>query len=111
MSLHSSTRHLELARNLGVVTALQKQFDNLLFARPKPNGLLRHHSPQDLGFAPRARLMRSWDISRLHSIHDANLRLGRLLRTKSHFHRHLQRSQAATIIRNRPSKPGYPGAP
>ena len=56
MSLHGSTRHLELARNLGVVTALQKQFDNLLFARPKPNGLLRHHSPQDLGFAPRARL-------------------------------------------------------
>jgi hypothetical protein len=33
MSLHSSARHLELAGDLGVVTALQKQFDDLLFAR------------------------------------------------------------------------------
>jgi len=52
MSFHGSTRHLELARNLGVVTALQKQFDNLLFARPKPNGLLRHHSPPRFGICP-----------------------------------------------------------
>jgi hypothetical protein len=34
MSLHGSARHLELAGNLGVVTALQKQFDNLLLPRP-----------------------------------------------------------------------------
>jgi hypothetical protein len=42
MSLHGSARHLELARNLGIVTALQKQFDDLLLARSQPNGLLRH---------------------------------------------------------------------
>jgi hypothetical protein len=33
MSLHGSSRHFELAGNLGVVAALQKQFDDLLFAR------------------------------------------------------------------------------
>jgi len=33
MSLHGSARHLELAGNLGIITALQKQFDNLLFTR------------------------------------------------------------------------------
>jgi hypothetical protein len=33
MSLYGSPRHLELARNLGVVAALQEQFDNLLFPR------------------------------------------------------------------------------
>jgi hypothetical protein len=33
MSLHGSARHLELAGNLGVITSLQKQFDDLLFAR------------------------------------------------------------------------------
>jgi len=33
MSLHGSTRHFELAGDFGVVTALQKQFDYLLFAR------------------------------------------------------------------------------
>jgi hypothetical protein len=33
MSLYGSARHLELVRNLGIVTALQEQFDDLLFAR------------------------------------------------------------------------------
>jgi hypothetical protein len=33
MSLHGSTRHLELAGDFGIVTALQKQLDDLLFAR------------------------------------------------------------------------------
>jgi hypothetical protein len=33
MSLHSSARHFELRGNFGVITALQKQFDNLLLAR------------------------------------------------------------------------------
>jgi hypothetical protein len=33
MSLHGSARHLELTGNLGIVTALQKQFGDLLFAR------------------------------------------------------------------------------
>jgi hypothetical protein len=33
MSFYGSARHLELAGYLGIITALQKQFDNLLFAR------------------------------------------------------------------------------
>jgi hypothetical protein len=33
MSLHGSARHLELAGDLGIITALQKQFDDLLFTR------------------------------------------------------------------------------
>jgi len=33
MSFYGSTRHLELAGDFGIVTALQKQFDNLLFSR------------------------------------------------------------------------------
>jgi len=33
MGFHGSARHLELAGNLGIITALQKQFDDLLFAR------------------------------------------------------------------------------
>ncbi|MFZ0136376.1 MAG: hypothetical protein WAK89_04905 [Candidatus Sulfotelmatobacter sp.] len=48
MSLHGSARHLELAGNLGVVTTLEKQFDNLLLSRSKPNGLLRHLYPLGL---------------------------------------------------------------
>jgi hypothetical protein len=52
MGLHGSARHLELAGDFGVVTALQKQFDDLLFARPQPNGLLRHHYPL-VWFRPR----------------------------------------------------------
>jgi hypothetical protein len=45
MGLHSSAGHLELAGDFGIVTALQKQFHDLLFARSQPNGLLRHHYP------------------------------------------------------------------
>jgi hypothetical protein len=48
MSLHGSARHLELAGNFGVVTALQKQFNDLLFAGAQPNGLRRHHCPLGL---------------------------------------------------------------
>jgi hypothetical protein len=33
VSLHGSARHLQLAGDFGIVTALQKQFDDLLFAR------------------------------------------------------------------------------
>jgi len=33
MSLHGSARHLELIGDLGIVAALQKQFDDLLFPR------------------------------------------------------------------------------
>ena len=42
MSLHGSSRHLELVCNFGIVATLQKQFDDLLLARPQPNGLLHH---------------------------------------------------------------------
>jgi hypothetical protein len=45
MSLNSAPRHFELAGDLGVVTTLQKQFNDLLFARTEPNGLLLHHTP------------------------------------------------------------------
>jgi hypothetical protein len=48
MSFHGSARHLELAGNLGVVAALQEQFNNLLFTWSQPNGLLRHHHPLSL---------------------------------------------------------------
>jgi hypothetical protein len=33
VGFHSSARHLELTGNLGIVAALQEQFDDLLFAR------------------------------------------------------------------------------
>jgi hypothetical protein len=33
VSLHGSARHLELAGDFGIITALQKQFDDLLLAR------------------------------------------------------------------------------
>jgi hypothetical protein len=42
MSLHGAPRHLELAGNLGVVAALQKQLHNLLLAGPEPNCLIPH---------------------------------------------------------------------
>jgi hypothetical protein len=37
MSFDGSAGHLELAGNLGVVTPLQQQLHNLLFARSKPD--------------------------------------------------------------------------
>jgi hypothetical protein len=42
MSFHGAPRHFELAGNFGVVTALQQQFDNLLFAWTEPHGRLLH---------------------------------------------------------------------
>jgi hypothetical protein len=45
MSFDGSPRHLKLAGDLGVVTTLQKQFDDLLFARAQPNSLLLHPNP------------------------------------------------------------------
>jgi len=42
MGFHGSARHFELTSNLGVVTSLQKQLNNLLFARTQPNRLLPH---------------------------------------------------------------------
>jgi hypothetical protein len=46
MSLHGAPCHIELAGNFGIVTPLQQQIDNLLFARPQPNSLFLHsHFP------------------------------------------------------------------
>jgi hypothetical protein len=45
MSLHGAPCHVELRGNFGIVTTLQKQFDNLLFARPQPNSLVFHLIP------------------------------------------------------------------
>jgi hypothetical protein len=42
MSFHGSACHFELAGNFGVVTALQEQFDDLLFAGPQANGRIPH---------------------------------------------------------------------
>ena len=42
MSFHSAPSHLELRGYFGVVASLQKQIDDLLFARTEPNSLLLH---------------------------------------------------------------------
>jgi len=42
MSFYGSPCHFELTGNLRVVTSLQKQFNNLLFAGTEPNRLLLH---------------------------------------------------------------------
>ena len=44
MSFHGPTRHFEFGGYLSVVTALQEQFDNLLFPRTEPAGLLLHQT-------------------------------------------------------------------
>ncbi len=41
MRFYSPARHLELRRYLGVIASLQKQFDDLLFARAQTDGLLQ----------------------------------------------------------------------
>jgi hypothetical protein len=45
MGFYGSPCHLELGGDFGVVTTQQKQFNNLLFARTEPNGLLLHLIP------------------------------------------------------------------
>jgi hypothetical protein len=45
MSFYSSAGHLKLTGNFGVVTTLQEQLNDLLFARPQPNGLILHRFP------------------------------------------------------------------
>jgi len=42
MSLHGSSCHVELRGNLGVVAALQEQFNDLLFAWTEPNSRFLH---------------------------------------------------------------------
>jgi hypothetical protein len=45
MSFYGSPCHLELGSDFGVVTTLQKQFNNLLFPRTEPNGMFLHLIP------------------------------------------------------------------
>ena len=45
MGFDRPASHLKLARDLGIVAALQKQFDNLLFAWPQPDRLILHCIP------------------------------------------------------------------
>jgi len=45
MRFHRSPCHIELLGDFGIVTALQKQFDDLLFARSESNALLSHAIP------------------------------------------------------------------
>jgi hypothetical protein len=52
MSFHGSPGHFQLTCNFGVVTALQKQLDDLLFAWAQPNSLFLHRSPLFFGIAP-----------------------------------------------------------
>lgn len=42
MGFYGSYCHLELSGDFGIVITLQKQFNNLLFARTEPDGLLLH---------------------------------------------------------------------
>jgi len=73
MSLHCSTRHVELARDFRIVTTLQKQFDDLLLAWAKPNGLIFHSGPPSFLETP-SPVIGAAELSRIHSIHDAILR-------------------------------------
>jgi hypothetical protein len=45
VSFYGAPRHLELAGNFGVVAALQKQLNNLLFPRTETYFLLRDQIP------------------------------------------------------------------
>jgi hypothetical protein len=77
MSFHGSPRHLQLSGDFSIVAALQKQFDNLLFARTEPNSLLLHPIPlYDSAFciAYVAHLVTWLNLSNSHSIHIAILR-------------------------------------
>jgi hypothetical protein len=70
---YRSARHIQLPRNFGIVTALQKQLYDLLFARAEPNGLFPHQVPL---FWLRLRLKNTGaaNCSKFHSIHNATLR-------------------------------------
>ena len=72
MSFHSSPGHFQLTCNFGVVTALQKQFDDLLFAWAQPNSLFLHRFPLFFGictaYAPKIGRAESFQF---HSIHIA----------------------------------------
>jgi hypothetical protein len=76
MGFHSAPRHLELSGNLGVITTLQKQFDDLLFARTQPNSLLHHPIPLFIYFLHYTRRFvgAQLKLSNSHSTRTATLR-------------------------------------
>jgi hypothetical protein len=53
MGFHGSPGHLQLTCNFGIVTTLQKQLDDLLFAWAQPNSLFLHRFPLFFGIEPR----------------------------------------------------------
>jgi hypothetical protein len=85
MRLHSSPRHVELCGNLGIVTTLQKQFDNLLFAWTEPNSLILHPIPPPSCIASAQKLVRGLNLSKSHSTHVAILRRGLSVTVEQHF--------------------------
>src|ERR1700686_1644221 len=72
MSFHGSPRHFQLSCNFRVVTTLQKQLDDLLFAWTQPNSLFVHRFPLFFwyctAYAPKISRAESFQ---LHSIHVA----------------------------------------
>jgi hypothetical protein len=84
MSLHGSPRHLELHCNFGVVTTLQQQFDDLLFARAQPNSLLLHPISPFFGMAS-PYIGAGRNLSKFHSTHIAILRRGSQVIPEPHF--------------------------
>jgi hypothetical protein len=73
VSFHRSPRHFQFRRNFCVVAPLQKQFDNLLFARTKPNSLILHPTPPSLLALPPPNSS-AVELTNSHSIHIAILR-------------------------------------
>jgi hypothetical protein len=89
MSFHSSSRHVELVCDFGVVASLQQQLYDLLFARTEPNGLLLHPILPFVRFASPGQV---WTMFFLKLIASALPFLGfwPLIKHKSLFHRDLQ---------------------
>ena len=75
MCLHSAPRHFQLAGNFSVVTSLQKQVHDLLFARTEPNSLLLHSTLPFLNFLVYGSpIVQRLDLSKGRSTHVAILR-------------------------------------
>src|SRR5262249_21961808 len=74
MCLHSAPRHFQLAGNFSVVTSLQKQVHDLLFARTEPNSLLLHSTLPFLNFLVYGSpIVQRLDLSKRRSTHVAIL--------------------------------------
>mgnify|MGYP007135463146 CR=1 FL=1 len=96
MSFHGSPRHVELAGDFGVVTALQQQFHDLLFARTETNSLLLH-SFLPFFFGRLTRSVHGCTISNSHSIHVAILRRRAANQPQNSFPQPLADHQQASV--------------